>query len=198
MIKKVLSIFLFTGYLYASLINGIALTVNDSAITLYDIDEVMQKKGLSHNQAVGFLIDELLYAEEIKKFNLTIHDNELNDYLDKLAAANNMSIEKFELVIKQRQSYNQFLNNTRKRLLNQKLLSKIASGKLKMANDDDIKRYYDNNIDQFRVDKKSIQVMPFEQVKSKIFNIIMTQREQKYLKEYFETLKITADIRIIR
>jgi hypothetical protein len=40
--------------------------------------------------------------------------------------------------------------------------------------------------------------VPFKEVKNKIFNIIMSQREQKYLKEYFKKLKLKADIKIIR
>ena len=198
MIKKIFSVLLLTGSLYAGLVNGISLVVNNTAVTLYDIDQLMTKKGVSQNEAIGILIDESLYNAEVKKFNLTISSDELNGYLDKLAAANNVSMDEFKKVVESKQSYEQFLINTKKRLLNQKLISKIASGRLNRATEDDMKRYYDNNIEQFKVDKNSIQVVPFEQVKDKIFSVIMSQREQKYLKEYFETLKITADIRIVR
>jgi IS1 family transposase len=51
----------------------------------------------------------------------------------------------------------------------------------------------------FLINKKEGEIIEsFESVKEKIFNIVMGQREQKFLKEYFEKLKITADIKVIR
>ncbi len=43
-----------------------------------------------------------------------------------------------------------------------------------------------------------VTTLKFEDVKSKIFNTLMSEREQKFLKEYFEKLKLTADIKVIR
>ncbi len=199
MIKNILGILILAGYLNAGLTNAIAVVINDSVITLYDIDNVMEDKGASHNQAVSILIDKTLYEQEIKRFSLKVSKEDILSYIEKLAKANGMSMMEFkDAIVKQKQNYQVFVADIKKRLLNQKLISKIAAGKLQRATDDDIQIYYDNNIEQFKVTPKSIQVVPLKDVKSKIFTLIMTQREQKYLKEYFETLKITADIKIIR
>ena len=198
MIKKFLILLLIAGWLNAALTNGVAVIVNDSVVTLYDIDEAMTKKNLSQNQAITMLIDKILYEDEISRFNISVPQSDLDDYLVKLAQSNGMSLEQFQVAVKRQQSYTLFLGNIKKRLLNQKLISKIASGKLKIASDEDMKLYYENNMEQFRVNKDSIQIVPFEQAKDKVFNMIMSEREQKYLKEYFETLKITADIKIVR
>jgi len=198
MMKKFLMFLLVFGWLNAGLINAVAVTVNDTAITLYDIDELSSKRNLSQNQAVSMLIDNILYEEEIKRYNITSDEDDLASYLEKLAQSNGMSVEEFKIAVKRTKNYDIFLEDIKKQILNQKLISKIATGKLKIATPEDMKLYYDNNINQFRIAKDSIQVVPFEKVKNKIFNIIMNQREQKYLKEYFETLKITADIKIIR
>jgi hypothetical protein len=49
------------------------------------------------------------------------------------------------------------------------------------------------------VSKKSdLKTIDLEEVKDKIFGILMQQREKEYLKDYFETLKITADIKVLR
>lgn len=51
----------------------------------------------------------------------------------------------------------------------------------------------------FYVKKKNgVTVVNLEDVKEKIFNILMNEREQKFLKDYFEKLKLTADIKVIR
>ena len=198
MIKKFLILLLIAGWLNAALTNGVAVIVNENVVTLYDIDEAMTKKNLSQNQAITMLIDKILYEDEISRFNISVSQSDIDDYLVKLAQSNGMSLEQFQIAVKRQQSYTLFLGNIKKRLLNQKLISKIASGKLKIASDEDMKLYYENNIEQFRVNKDSIQIVPFEQAKDKVFNMIMSEREQKYLKEYFETLKITADIKIVR
>jgi len=199
MIKKFLMLLVSTLWLSAGLVNAIAVSVNNKAITLYDIDVYMARTQESHNQAVSALIDEILYNQEIKTYQISSTQQEITDYIEKLAQANGMDSKSFkEALKKQNQDYGQFEQSIKKRILSQKLISHIAKGKLKIANDEDLRLYYDNNIEQFRASKESIQVVPFKQVKNKVFNIVMSQREQKYLKSYFETLKITADIKIIR
>jgi len=46
--------------------------------------------------------------------------------------------------------------------------------------------------------KHEIEDIPFETVKDTIFNTIMTNRESEYLKTYFENLKVSADIKILK
>jgi hypothetical protein len=46
--------------------------------------------------------------------------------------------------------------------------------------------------------KEGVSVLNFEDVKERIFNVVMRDREQNFLKEYFEKLKLTADIKIVR
>lgn len=50
----------------------------------------------------------------------------------------------------------------------------------------------------FVLKKDGETTLAFESVKAKIFNEIMSLREKKYLKEYFEKQKLTADIKIVR
>ena len=51
---------------------------------------------------------------------------------------------------------------------------------------------------EFVIRKEGTTALGFETVKAKIFNDIMTTREKKHLKEYFEKQKLTADIKIVR
>jgi len=46
--------------------------------------------------------------------------------------------------------------------------------------------------------RTGVSTLKFEEVKERIFNVLMSEREKKYLKEYFEKLKLTADIKVIR
>jgi len=50
----------------------------------------------------------------------------------------------------------------------------------------------------FVIKKYDVKTIKFEDIKNKIFELMMKQRENQYLKNYFETLKITADIKVLR
>ena len=271
--KYLVSLLLSLGIANAGLVNGVAIVVNDEPITLYDIDMQMQKKGLSKNDAVKSLIDEVLYDQQIQKENISVDIFDVDEYISKLAAQNRMSLLEFKSVVRQQQDYKKFVDDIKRRLIHQSLIKKVARGNIKIATDDDIKIYYENNNQQFtfaenidviayvskskealaesqanpmgKVDavakqdisfkhselnpkvryilnntgvdqfsnifaqsgnynmflvknKSNIKTLPLADVKEKIFQAIMQKREQAYLNEYFETLKITANIKVYR
>ena len=259
--------------LYAGIINAIAITVNDEPITLIDIDNKMKIKGISKEEAVKLLIDENLYDQQLKKFNIVVDQFDIDRYIEKLALNNNMSLYAFKNALKQQQDFETFEAKVKKQLKHQKLVSMIAANKITRATDEDMMIYYQNNNHEFQVpntidvihyaskdknalesikrnpmmqnqnvvventtinlatsssqtqyiltqtkvdsysaifaedgayhlyyvsNKKDIQDVPFEKVKNNIFSYLMTQREEAFLKNYFEGLKISAKIIILR
>lgn len=273
MTKYILALLLSGSISYAGLVNAIAVIVNDEPITLYDIDQKMGQENLSKKDALSSLIDEILYKQELKKYNISVDILDIDDYISKLAEQNHMNILDFKSVVREQQNYDLFIEKIKKQLIHQKLVSKIASNKLKIANDMDIEIYYQNNKDDFKIannievvayvsknknllnaiksnpmlrddnviiqnisliqselnpqvkyivnstkensfspifvdnkaynmlyikNKSDIKTIPLVDVKKKIFNTIMRTREKNYLKDYFETLKITANIKILR
>lgn len=274
MYKLLFSLILASTFSLAGLVNGVAIVVNDDPITLYDIDNAMVENNVNKNQAVSLLIDKVLYKQLVKKNNITADVFDVNAYVEKLAASNGMDLYSFKSIIKQRYSdYSVFEEEAKKAVIRQKLLSKIVKGRLKIANDEDMKIYYENNQDKFAtaktvelvqysarnkgillntiknpllvpaevkrttlslkmkdldpqlqyllnntkidnftpvftanraynalyiIKKEGKSILDFETVKSKIFTDIMSVREKKYLKDYFEKEKLTADIKIVR
>jgi len=271
--KNIAALLLSTTISFAGLVDGIAIIVNDTPITLYDIDNKIQTNHINKDQAVAMLIDEALYNSELKQQNITVDIFDIDNYIDQLAARNNMSSLDFKALVRQQQNYELFKEQIKNQLRHQKLIKKIATGKLKIASTEDLKLYYKNNIEKYSIakkidviaysskdkrllqqikknpmminqnvkvenltldqdklnpevkyvvnstqkkkfsaifaqnraynmffikDKKEFTTIPFEQVKDRIFNEVMQIREQNYLNEYFETLKITANIRILR
>lgn len=259
---------------HANMINGVALSVNEVPITLYDIDKTIQDKGINKAEAVSLLVDEVLYNNQMEKENISVDIFELNDYLERIAKSNGMDLYTFKSVLRQQnQNYEAFEANTKKEIMKRKLAAKIVQGNLKIATEDDLKIYYENNKNKFSTassievtqysskdrralqvisknpmanvegiaksdfnleqdklnsqlkfllndttigsftpivtaqqqyvmfyvkNKNGVEVLPFEEVKEKIFNTVMNEREQKFLKDYFEKLKLTADIKVIR
>ncbi len=259
---------------YANTINAIALIVNEVPITLYDIEKRKFEKNISKDKAVSQLVDETLFDELVKKYNIRADIFDVNNYLEKIAASNGMDLYTFKSIIKQKyKDFSQYEEETKQAIIKQKLTEQIVRGNIKIATDEDLKIYYDNNLSKFQMSSgvKAIQynsinkellnqaiqnpianikgviktpidlnqeavssqlryiinetkvnqftpvftankqfvsllitqkvdekTIAFEDVKDKVFNIVMQNREQKYLKDYFEKLKLSADIKIVR
>lgn len=274
MYKLLLSLILASTFSLAGLVNGVAIVVNDDPITLYDIDQAMVENNVNKNQAVSLLVDKILYKQLVKKNNITADVFDVNAYIEKLAASNGMDVYAFKSIIKQRYSdYSVFEEEAKSAVIRQKLLAKIVKGQLKIANEEDMKIYYENNQNKFTtaktvelvqyaarnkgvllntiknpllvpadvkrttlslkmkdldpqlqyllnstkvgsftpvftasraynalyiIKKDGTAILDYETVKSKIFTEIMSVREKKYLKDYFEKEKLTADIKIVR
>jgi hypothetical protein len=271
--KIILSILLTVVSLQAGLVNAIAITINETPITLYDIDTEMQTNNISRNDAVSRLIDDILYEQSLSTNRISVDAFDIDNYIEKIAARNKMNIFDFKSLVKQQEDYTLFREKIKKQIIHQKLISKISNGKLIIATEEDLEIYYKNNQEQFKIadtidvvayvtknkkllkdlkanpmlqnkqilvqnitmkqselnpqtkyilnstsektfsaifaqnknynmfyiqDKKDITSISFENVKEKIFQIIMKKREKDYLKDYFETSKITADIKVLR
>lgn len=274
MYKLFLSLIIGSSLTYAAMVNGIALTVNDEPITLYDIDKTMSVNKVGKNEAVSYLIDKILYDQVVKENNISADIFDVNDYIEKLASANGMDIYAFKSIVKQKYpDYSIFEEEAKDSVIRQKLVQKIVKGQLTIATQEDMELYYEKNKNNFQT-AKSFEViqytsknkaalletlrnpmtvsadvqrasltlnsetlqgqmqfllnetkvnsftpiftankqfvslfiqkkdgsiaLPFESVKAKIFNDIMSTREKKYLKDYFEKQKLIADIKVIR
>ncbi|WP_228254316.1 peptidylprolyl isomerase [Halarcobacter bivalviorum] len=275
MMTKLLLVFLtLTTMSFAQLVDAIALTVNDQPITLYDIEKRKVEANLPRDKAVAQLIDEVLFEQLVEEHNITADIFDVNNYLEKIAASNGMDLYTFKSIVKQKyQDYSAYEEQTRQMIIRQKLTDKLVRGNIKIATEDDLKIYYENNknlfstastvravqysspsnealqkairnpmenvkdvkkanielnqanlnpqlryilnetkVNQFTPvftsnkqyvsllisEKGNSQTLAFEDVKDRIFNMIMQDREKKYLKDYFEKLKLSADIKIVR
>ena len=274
MYKLLLSLLVGSSLSFAAMVNGIALTVNDEPITIYDIEKTMEVNKVGKNEAVGYLIDKILYDRLVQDNGISADVFEINEYVEKLASSNGMDVYTFKSMVKQKYpDYSIFEEETKNSIIRQKLVQKIVKGQLAVATQEDMELYYEKNksnfltaksydvvqyaakdratliemmknpmmvsseiqktnltletqnlpaqmqyllnetkessftpiltsnkqfVTLFLVRKNGTAALGFESVKAKIFNDIMTSREKKYLKDYFEKQKLTADIKIVR
>ena len=274
MYKLFLTLLVSSGISFAGIVNGVALTVNDQPITIYDIDKTVSINKISKNEAVGLLIDKALYEQAVSQNNISADIFDINEYIERLAKANGMDLYSFKAIVKQKYAnYADFEEEAKDAVIRQKLIQKIVKGQLAVATQEDMELYYEKNKGQFStskayevtqytsknkaslanainnpmviaadVEKTSLKLgvqslqpqmqfllndtklntftpiftankqfvslfvirkegttsLDFETVKAKIFNDMMSLREKKYLKDYFEKQKLTADIKIVR
>ncbi len=272
--KRLAILFVFIAtMLNAGLVNGVAVIVNEKPITLNELQAKMDKLNVSKEIAIGLLVEEKLYDEELKKLGISVSILEVEDQIKQVAASNNMDMPTFKkAVVSQYESYEAYSDEIKKKILHSKLVAQIAKGNLTIATENDVKLYYETNSHKFsmprsvdvveysamdqralmqnksvissdkNVTKKNItfdmasiapelrymlinmkegeispvlnanngfvrlevrkrnnvEVLPYDDVKEAIFQEIMMKREQSYLKEYFDKLKISAEILVLR
>lgn len=272
--KLFLGLVIASNIVFANVINSVAITVNDQPITFYDIKILMDRQNISKDEAVTKLVDKIIFEQLVKNYNITADVLDIEDYISKLAAQNSMDVYTFKtLVSKKYPDYKVFEEETKAIIQKQKLVKKTVAGQLKVANDEDLKLYYNKNKNKYTsareieaiqyastnrnalnqaiqnpmivangVQKQNVKLKPndlnpqlsyilnninvnnftpilkaqngfisflvlkkigtqtqdFEKVKNKIFADVMGQREQKFLNEFFEKEKLTANIKIVK
>merc|ERR1711941_247264 len=150
--KLLLSFLLLASSSYAGTIDALALVVNDDPITLYDIEKRKVEKNLTKETAVSQLVDEALFNQLVSKHNITADIFDINNYMEKLAASNGMDLYTFKSIIKQKyKDYDAYEEQTKELIMRQKLTDKLVRGNLKVATEEDLKIYYENNASKFKM-----------------------------------------------
>ena len=139
MYKLFLALLVSSGISFAGIVNGVALTVNDEPITIYDIDKTVSINKISKNEAVGLLIDKALYEQAVSQNNITADVFDVNEYIEKLAKANGMDLYSFKAIVKQKYAnYADFEEEAKDAVIRQKLIQKIVKGQLAVATQEDM------------------------------------------------------------
>ena len=123
MYKLFLTLLVSSGISFAGIVNGVALTVNDQPITIYDIDKTVSINKISKNEAVGLLIDKTLYEQAVSQNNITADVFDVNEYIERLAKANGMDLYSFKAIVKQKYAnYADFEEEAKDAVIRQKLI----------------------------------------------------------------------------
>lgn len=273
---KLLLVLFFSSAVFAELIDGVAVTVKGSPITLYEIKEQMKMANVSADQAKDILIRQKLEELEIKERRIDVTSTEVYEDIKQTAARNNMSVSQFYEAVRESNglSSTQLKDKIKQKLLSQKLYSKIAYSSMSKPSEAELKEYYELHIDEFsrpssfdvvvyiagsaqrlkekidnpmfnspdiETDEQHIeysevapelgsllaqtpmnsftQIVPngqgrymsfyikdigevkkadFESVKNQIASSIMAKKRESVLGEFFERMKLSADIQTIR
>ena len=153
--KKLILSFLLSPIIFADIVGGIAVTVNDETITLYEIKEERAISKLSIKQTVDLLIRTKLEKIEADNRNISVSNQEVLDELKKMAEQNNMTLSQlYEAMSSARNlSESQTKTKIKEKLLKQKLFDAIAMSQMEEATDEEIEEYYNLHIDEFRTPK---------------------------------------------
>ena len=141
---KIFFILLISGALFAKMVDGVAIVIEDEPITLYDIKQKMKQTHLGAKEAAELLIKQTLEKLEIQKRGLGVGSGDVYAEIKRRAAMNNMSVSSFYAAIRDENGLNsQDLKKLiKEQLLSQKLYNAIAYSKLTPPTDEEIQEYY--------------------------------------------------------
>ncbi len=147
-----LLVFLLLGtLLHAKTVGGIAVLVQNEPITLFEIQEMMQRDRLSLKQSVQKLIRQKLEAIEIKERRISVNTDEVLREIQTMAQQNGMNVTQFYMVMQNARgvSERELKEKVKESLLNKKLYSAIAYAKISQPSRHEIEEYYKLHQEQF-------------------------------------------------
>ena len=157
--KKLFVSLLFIPFLLvaqnSNVIDGIAITIDDELITLYEIKEEQLISHRSLKQTVDQLIRLKLERIEAKKRNITVSNQEVLDELKKTAEKNNMTLSQLYEAMSSSKNLTEFQvkQKTKERLLKDKLFNAIAMSEMEEPTDEETQEYYELHLDDYTAPK---------------------------------------------
>ncbi len=148
--KIIFTLFLTIG-LYAQIVDGVAIVVKGSAITLYDIKKEMSFTNTNAKNAAESLIRKKLEELEVIERGITASSDEIYKDIKQAAARNKMSVSDFYEAVRNSNgmSSTELKKQIKQKILSQKLYSSIAYSSLSQPDDVDIEEYYKLHINEF-------------------------------------------------
>ncbi len=141
---KILLLLLMTSLLSAKIYDGVAIVVEDKAITLLDMQKAMTQTHLDAKKVSELLIRKKLEALEIKKRKITVTSDEVYADIKKLAQRNHLSVGEFYDAVRNSNglSSSALQKKIKEKLLHEKLFQAIAMSSLSEPSDDEIAEYF--------------------------------------------------------
>ncbi|MDX9814384.1 MAG: peptidyl-prolyl cis-trans isomerase [Sulfurimonadaceae bacterium] len=148
---KIFLLLVVAIFLEAKIINSTVAMVGTEPITSYDVKQSMNLTKLSFEDALEFKIREKLEEQEIVKRSIDISPSDVYDEIKHIAQNNNISVSALYDRVRETTgaTSEEFKEQTRKKLLSQKLYSEIAYSSINEPSDNEIAEYMQLHKDLF-------------------------------------------------
>ncbi|MGB8225300.1 MAG: peptidylprolyl isomerase [Sedimentisphaerales bacterium] len=146
---------------------NVIVTVNGTSITEGQIEDILnprmqqmagrvpenmvpQYRQQIRKRIIEQLVIEQLITEDEKKNNIDVNQAELDQQINKQIASQNLTLDEFKALLKAYgTTFGEYQKNMTKKLMFEKLMDTKFADKMQPPTDQQIKAYYDENIQQF-------------------------------------------------
>ncbi len=148
---KIFLTIMFVASLSAEIVDGVAVVVKGSAITLYDIKKEMRVTNVDAKTATDTLIRKTLEALEIKERRISVSGAKVYEDIKKTAARNNLSVDGFYEAVRNSSGLSsaELKEKIKEKLLSQNLYSAIAYSSISNPSEDEVEAYFESHKDSF-------------------------------------------------
>lgn len=152
MIKYLTSFALFMTTSFAGLIGGISMTVDNEAITLYEIQSYTQQNKVSTQEAVNRLIQRKIEEIEIRKLGIVASPYEVDKKMKEIAKQNGLSEAQFKkALVAEGHSEKRIRRDIEDKFKRDELYKKIVGSSLKKPDEEELQSYYDLHQNEFNM-----------------------------------------------
>ncbi len=197
---KIFLVLFLSSAVFAELIDGVAITVKGSPITLYEIKEEMKLSKVSAEQAKNILIRKKLEEIEIEERGIRVSSSEVYDDIKQTASRNNMSVSDFYEAVRNSNGLTstQLKEKIKQKLLSQRLYSAIAYSSISQPTDDELRDYYEIHKAEF-THPKAFDVLIYiarspERLKEKIDNPMFYAPDIQTDEQHIEYSKVAPEL----
>ncbi len=141
------------------IIGGIAITVNNDPITIYQIETQEKEHHVSRQQAVNALILQRIQAQEIKRLKIDIEDDKIDAEIENIARHNGMDMQDFlRTLASEGINPTTYKAQLKKQLETRELLRNILLFNTNTNSETKMREYYNAHKSEFSVPSEIITI----------------------------------------
>ncbi len=150
---------IFSGlFLFASNpVDGIAFKVNNYPITLYELATLQKEKKISKDEAQRLLILKAIKIQEAQKLQIIADEISIDKQIEAAASMKGISRDEFVAqMIGNGYSYEELRAFYKEQIQEELLTQRILSTSLKIIDEKEIRKYYDDHKKEFTLPKEVV------------------------------------------
>ncbi len=141
------------------IVGGIAITVNNDPITIYQIETQEKEHHINRQQAINALILQRIQAQEIKRLKIDIEDDKIDAEIENIARHNGMDMQDFlRTLAGEGINPTTYKAQLKKQLETRELLRNILLFNTNTNSETKMREYYNSHKSEFSVPSEIITI----------------------------------------
>ncbi len=185
--RIIFSFMVVVSFLFAKIVDQVAIVVNGEPITTYQINLMVKKDNISRQKAIEILINKAIFEAELKKRGIYVDEFDIDNAMAKIAKRNGMNLFEFRNYLLQKGEFESFRNQLKADLEKRKLVETLNV----RVYENDVKDFYNQHKSEFMLPSVMSVIEYNSQNKQSLENIIQNPLANE---PNVKTQKITLDI----
>lgn len=143
----------------ANIVDGIAFKVNNYPITLFELTQLQKEKKISKKEAERLLIIKAIKIQEAERLQITADEIAIDQQIEAAASMQGISRDQFVArMVGNGYSYEELRRFYREKIQEELLTQRILSTNLKIVDEKELKKYYDEHKSEFTLPKEVVVI----------------------------------------